>query len=100
IAQLEMAGDEVGVQVREEHVRDLQAVLVCEGEISIDVTLRIDDRRDPRLFVADEIRSVCQAVQIELMKNHVSVAAALPQPAPIAGAGRLESAHQGKVYPR
>ena len=49
IAQLEMAGDEVGVEVRQEDVRDAQAVLVGEREVLVDVALRIDDRGDRRV---------------------------------------------------
>ena len=48
IAQLEMAGDEVGVEVREEDVRDSQAVLPGERDVLIDVALRIDDGRRMR----------------------------------------------------
>ena len=53
IAQLEVTGDEVGVEVREEDVRDPQAVLGGEREVLIDVALRIDDGRRVRLLVAD-----------------------------------------------
>ena len=70
IAQLEVAGDEVGVEVGEEDVRDPQAVLGGEGEVLIDVALRVDDGRRVRLLVADEIRRVCEAIQIELLQDH------------------------------
>ena len=65
-----MAGDEVGVEVRQEDVRDLQIVLGGEREVLIDVALGIDDRRDVRLLVADEVRRVRQAIEIELFENH------------------------------
>ena len=58
-----MAGDEVGVEVRQEDVRDAQAVLRGEREVLIDVALRIDDGRECRLLVADEIRRVRQAIR-------------------------------------
>ena len=53
VAQLEMPGDEVGVEVRQEDVRDPQAVLGGKGEILVDVALRIDDGRRVRSLVAD-----------------------------------------------
>ena len=55
VAQLEMSRDEVGVQMREEHVRDSKAVLSGEGQVLIDVALRIDNGRRPGLLVADEV---------------------------------------------
>ena len=44
IAQLEVAGDEVRVEVGEEDVRDREAMLVGEREVLPDVALRVDDR--------------------------------------------------------
>ena len=70
VAQLEVSGDEVGVKVREEDVRDPQVVLGREGEILIDVALRIDDGCGVRSGVADEVRSVRQAIQIKLLQDH------------------------------
>ena len=70
IAQLEMSGDEVGVQVRQDDVRDAQPVLGGEGDVLIDVALRIDDGRGAGRLVADEVRRVRQAIEIELMQDH------------------------------
>ena len=75
IAQLEVAGNEVGVEVREEDVLDPQAMLGGEREVLIDVTLRVDDGRRARLLVADQIRGVREAIQIELLEDHRSVLA-------------------------
>jgi hypothetical protein len=50
-----MAGDEIGVKVRQEDVADLQIVFAGERQVLVHVALRIDDRRRPGLFVADEI---------------------------------------------
>ena len=52
------------------NVRDLQFVRGGEGEILIDITLRIDDRRGVRRLVADEIGGVRQAIQIKLLQDH------------------------------
>ena len=72
IAQLEVAGDEVRMEVREEHVLDSQAMLGGEREVLIHVTLRVDDGGRVRLLVADQIRGVREAIQIELLQNHRS----------------------------
>ena len=70
VAKLEMAGDEVRVEVRQEDVLDLEAVLAGEREIPIDVALRIDDGRHTRLLVTDEVRRVGETAEVELLKNH------------------------------
>ena len=64
------SGDEVRVEMREEHVRDAQLVRVDERQILIDVALRIDDRGDATFLIADDIRGVRKTVQIKLMKDH------------------------------
>jgi hypothetical protein len=50
-----MSRQEICVQMREHHVGDAQIVLLREGKILLDVTLRIDDGSEPRLLVANEI---------------------------------------------
>src|SRR5437867_9978737 len=67
IAQLEMSGEEVRVEVREKNVGDTEMVLRSERQILIDVSLRIDDRGCAARLVADEVRCVGKAVQIELL---------------------------------
>ena len=70
IAQLEVTGDEVGVEMRQEHVGDAKAALVSEREVLIDVTLRIHDGGDAGLLVAHEVGRMRQALQVELLKDH------------------------------
>jgi hypothetical protein len=70
VTQLQVAGDEVGVKMRKEDVLDSQAVFGREGEVLIDITLRIDDRCRVGAGVADEIRSVGQTIQIKLLQDH------------------------------
>ena len=65
-----MTGDEVRVQVGEEDVRDTQAVLRGERQVLLDVALRIDDRGGAGGLVADQVRGMGQAVQIELVEDH------------------------------
>ena len=73
LVQLEVSGDEVGVKVREDDVTDRQSAFSGERYVLIDVTLRIDDGRCRRRLVADQIRRVREAVEIELVKNHDGV---------------------------
>jgi len=71
VSQLNVAGDEIGVEMREEHVRDSQAVLVGERDVLIDIPLRIDNGRDAGPFVTDEVGRVGQAVQVKLFQDHL-----------------------------
>jgi hypothetical protein len=70
VAELQMSRNEVRVEVCEENVGDAQSVFGGEVEVLIDVALRIDDRGSAGGFIADDVRSVRQAVQIELFENH------------------------------
>ena len=45
VAQLEMAGNEVGVEVREEDVANLEAEFFSVRYVLMDVALRVDDDR-------------------------------------------------------
>src|SRR5262249_28062508 len=73
VPQLQVTGDEVGVEVRQEHMLDLKPVLGGERQVLIDVALRIDDGRDLRLLVSDEIRRVRKAIQVELLEDHSGI---------------------------
>jgi hypothetical protein len=55
VAQLEVAGDEVGVKVREHDVRYSAAVFLGERDVLVDIALRIDHRGDVRLLVCYEV---------------------------------------------
>ncbi len=70
VAKLQVSGEEIGMQVRQEHVGDSQVVRLGEGQVLVDVALRIDDRGGVRLLVADEIGRVRQAIQVELLQDH------------------------------
>src|SRR5579863_6684645 len=58
--------------MRQEYVFDLQAMFGCERQIPVDVALRIDDRRDMRFFIPDNVGGVGQAIQVELLQDHDS----------------------------
>ena len=70
LVQLEMTGDEVGVKVRQDDVADREAALRGKRQVLIHVTLRIDHGSRAGLLVADEIRRVREAIEIELMEDH------------------------------
>src|SRR5437868_715408 len=70
IAKLEMAGEEIGVKVRQHDVANVEAVLGSERKVLINVTLRVDDNRGVRALVANEIGGVRQTTQVELLQDH------------------------------
>jgi hypothetical protein len=70
IAELEVAGNEVGVEVREEYVTDLQAELFSVVEILLDVALGVDDDGGVAGFVAEEIGGVGETAQVVLFQDH------------------------------
>ncbi len=72
IAELEMAGDEVGMEVREEDVADVQAESVSVVDVLLDVALRVDDDGRVAGFVADEIGGVREAAEVVLFEDHRS----------------------------
>ena len=61
IAEFEMAGDEIGVEMGEKDVLDLEAVFGGESDVLVDVALRIDDGGCGGRFVSDDVGSVSQA---------------------------------------
>jgi hypothetical protein len=70
IAQLQMAGDEVGVEMRQDHMFDAQPVLFGVRHILLDVALWIDDGGNAALLIPDDVGRVREAIQVELMKDH------------------------------
>ena len=70
IAQLEMAGQEVGVEMRQQDMLDPQPRRSRIGDVGVDVPLRIDDRRDSGCLVGDEVRRVGEATEVVLLEDH------------------------------
>ena len=70
VAQLEVAGEEVGVEVREEDVLDPAAAALGVGDVLVDVALRVDDGRDAGCLVGDEVRRVGEAAEVVLLEDH------------------------------
>ena len=63
-----MPRDEVGMQVRLDHMADREVLLLRFLQIHLDVALRADNCG---LFLgSDHVRGVRQAAEIELFKEH------------------------------
>ena len=65
-----MAGDEISMKVRQEHMPDLEAVPFGFVDIDLNIATRIDDRRRVRVFVPNEIGRLREALQVELLEDH------------------------------
>ncbi len=70
VAQLQMAGDEVGVEVGQEHMADLAAGPFGRLQIATDVALRVHHRSNSAALVRDEVRRVGEAAEIVLVEDH------------------------------
>ena len=70
VAQLQMAGDEVGVEVGEKDVADLEAKFFGVGQVLLDVALGVDDDGGRTGLVSEQIGGVGQAAQVVLFQNH------------------------------
>ncbi len=92
IAQLQVSGEEVGVQVRQEDMRDPQLVLAREGEILLDIALRVHHDRLVGVFVAHEVRGVREAIEVELFEDH-GIAPLHLQVTQSSGPGLWDEAH-------
>src|SRR5215813_4796257 len=65
-----MSADEIGVQMRLDHMLDPQSMLDRVFDVDPGVTLRVHHRR--HTSATDQIRGVRQTTQIELLKVHDS----------------------------
>jgi hypothetical protein len=72
IAQLEVAGDEVGVHVGEKHVADRATERVGVGEVLIDVTLRIDHGGDAPHLIDNQVGGVRKTPEVVLLEDYAS----------------------------
>ena len=73
IAQLKMPGYKVGVEVREEHMANVQSLPFRIFEIDFDVSLRIDDDGCAGRLIRDQIGCMRKAAQVILFEDHVGV---------------------------
>jgi hypothetical protein len=72
VAEFEMTGEEVGVEVSEEDVADVHAELVGVVDVLLDVSLRINHDGGAAGFVGDEIGCVGEAAEVVLLEEHIS----------------------------
>ena len=77
VAQLQVPGHEVGVEVREQHVADPHAEPAGVAQVLVDVALRVDDRRRPAALIRDEIGGVGEAAQVVALEDHLALPAQL-----------------------
>ena len=70
LGELHVTGDEVGVEVGVEDTHDLETVLLGVGEVLLDVASRVDHDGLAGLLVADEVRRLREAVEVELREVH------------------------------
>ena len=71
-SQLEVAGEEVGVEVGLHDELDRQPVLGRRLEVRRDVAARVDDHGPAGGRVADEVRGLREAVEVVLFEDHRS----------------------------
>ena len=70
VAQFQMAGYEIGVEMSEEDVTDLEAETCGVSQVLLDVALGIDDDGGRTSLVSQQIRRVCQTAQVVLFQDH------------------------------
>ena len=71
-----MAGDVVRVVVGLQDVLDAHPEVAREPQVLLDVELRVDDRRDPGVLVADQVTRAAEVVVGDLPEDHAGPAAA------------------------
>ena len=70
IAQLQMPGHKIRMQVGQKNVFDFQGMFSGKSDVQVSVALRIDDSGRACRLISDQVRGVRQARQIELFENH------------------------------
>ncbi len=70
IAQLQMPGNEIGMEMGEEDVPDCERVFGGEFHVLIHVPLRVHNGCRARRLVSNQVGGVRQARQIELLEDH------------------------------
>jgi hypothetical protein len=65
-----MPGDKIGVEMPQEYMPDLERVLNGKRKVLVRVPLRVNDDCRACCLVSNQVRSVSQARQIELLEYH------------------------------
>ena len=68
-------GDVIGVRMGLDRTEDPDVAAVGLLEVLLDRERRIDDDRDSRIFVADEVRRAPEIVRDELREDHAATLA-------------------------
>ena len=92
IAQLQMSGDKIGVQMGEKDVLNFKSVLGGKLNVLVGVALRINHDGGAGRLISNDVRRVRQTWQIELLEDHACLAP-LPQES---AAGTLP--HPNRAY--
>ena len=71
LGQLQVSGDEVGVEVGVDDSDDAQPVLAGLLQVHLDVAARVDHHRLPGAGVPDQVGGLGQAVEVVLREVHV-----------------------------
>ena len=74
-----VAGDVVGVVVGLEDVLDRDAQVAGEAQVLADVQPRVDDRRDARVLVADQVRRAAEILVGDLPEDHAGNLPCVPR---------------------
>jgi hypothetical protein len=71
IAQFQMPGDKIGMQMSQYHVLNFECVLGGEGDILFRVALRVNDGGRACRLISNQIGGVRKARKIELFEDHI-----------------------------
>ena len=71
LGELEMTGEEVGMEVRLEHRFDRERHLASIREVLVDVAQRIHHHRPARRAVADQVARLRKATEVVLLEDEV-----------------------------
>ena len=70
LAQLEVSGQEIGVEVGQSDVADRRAPFFRGLQVDVDVAAWIDDDRGLRPLVDDQVGGLGQTAEVELLEDH------------------------------
>lgn len=70
VRHLQVAGDEVRMEVRVDHADHREAVRGGVGQVLGDVPARVDDHRLARALVGNHVRRLGEAVEVVLVEEH------------------------------
>jgi hypothetical protein len=70
VTQFEVTGNEIGVEMAEKDMANLQSEFCGVDKVLLDVALRVDNDGGRTSFVPEQIGCVGQATQIILFQNH------------------------------